>query len=65
LTGLFGIRKVLFDEAVDPGVAMFVAKTVEVLRPGKRDVGAGTTGVEGCGAIDILYSADNKELVSW
>jgi len=53
LTGLFGIRKVWLDDPVDPGVAMFVAKMVGVLRPEKRDVGGRTAGVERWGAIDI------------
>ena len=48
------MRKVLFDDPVDPDVAIFVAKSVEVFRPGKRDVAVGTAGVEGCVAIDIL-----------
>ena len=62
-TGLFGIRKVLFEDPADPGAAIFVAKGAAVVRLEKSEVGLGVAGVEGCGAIDVRI-AGGRELVS-
>jgi hypothetical protein len=63
LTGLLGIRKVLFEDPADPGAAIFVAKGAAAMRPEKSEVELGVAGVEGCGAIGVQI-AGSKEFVS-